>query len=80
MNSQSGDFGFVYNGANNWFSRAVAIIMGSPWTHSFTCIGKMHGVPMVLETSDTEVVVNRLDRYLDGRPIKLYRIVNVTTA
>lgn len=78
MNSQSGDFGFVYNGQNNLFSRAVAWFMKSQWTHSFNCIGKLDGIPMVLETCDTEVVINRLDRYLDGRPIKLFRIRNVT--
>lgn len=78
MNSQSGDFGFVYNGKTNLFSRAVAWFMKSQWTHSFNCIGKVDGIPMVLETCDTEVVINRLDRYLDGRPIKLFRIVGVS--
>lgn len=75
---QEGDFGFVYNGDQSKFSKAVAIVMGSEWTHSFTCVGTLNSLDMLGETCDSEVVVNRLDRYLDGRKIIIFRLRNTT--
>lgn len=76
MNLQAGDIGFVYNGKGNWFSKTVAWFMKSQWSHSFIVLGKIHGVVMVLETSDFEITINRMSRYQDGRPLKIYRRSN----
>lgn len=66
-----GDIGFVHNGAI--ISKIISWAMESKWSHSFVVIGEVHGVMMVLETSDYEVTIGPLSRYLDGRPLEIYR-------
>lgn len=67
-----GDIGFVHNGAV--ISKIISWAMESKWSHSFVVIGEVHGVMMVLETSDYEVTIGPLSRYLDGRPLSIYRL------
>lgn len=66
-----GDVGFVMNDA--LISKIIGKAMGSLWSHSFLVIGEVHGVMMVLETSDFEVTINTLERYMDGRHISIFR-------
>lgn len=70
-----GDIGFVHNGA--MISKIISWAMESKWSHSFVVIGEVHGVMMVLETSDYEVTIGPLDRYLDGRPLAIYRLEDI---
>ena len=69
---KEGDIGFVHNGAV--ISHLISWAMGSKWSHSFVVIGEVHGVVMVVETSDFEVTIGPLSRYTDGRPLSIYRI------
>jgi hypothetical protein len=71
-----GDIGFVHNGA--LISKIISFCMGSKWSHSFLVLGDVHGTMMVIETSDYEVTISPLDRYLDGRPVAIYRNESLT--
>jgi hypothetical protein len=71
MKYEIGDIGFVYNGA--FISKIMRWVMGSKWSHSFLVIGELNGETMVIETSDFEVTIAELSRYLDGRPCEVYR-------
>lgn len=73
-----GDIGFVHNGV--LISKIISGAMGSKWSHSFVVIGEVHGVVMVVETSDYEVTIGPLYRYLDGRPLSIYRLENISDA
>lgn len=66
-----GDIGFVLN--NSWTSKIISKIMGSQWSHSFIFVGYIDNVPMILETTDFEVIIAPLSDYMDGRPIAVFR-------
>ena len=72
MKYEYGDVGFVYNGA--LISKIMRFVMGSKWSHSFMVIGELNGEIMIQETSDFEVTISGLDKYLDGRPCEIYRV------
>ena len=73
---KEGDIGFVHNGAT--ISKIISWAMGSKWSHSFVVIGEVHGTMMVAETSDFEVTIGSLSRYMDGRPIAIFRKEDLT--
>jgi len=50
--------------------------MGSQWSHCFVVAGEFQGRPLVIETSDFEVVYGHLNKYLDGRKIEFFTVSN----
>lgn len=77
MNAQQGDIGFVDNSKFNIIARLIKWFMGSSWTHCFYVLGKINGVIMVIEMSDFHVTIAPLSRYLDGRPVCIFRKENI---
>jgi hypothetical protein len=72
MLPKRGDVFFVQN--NHIISKLMRWFMRSQWSHCGIVAGEFEGVTMVVETSDFEVVIAPLHRYLDGRKIEFYTI------
>lgn len=66
MNIQPGDVGFVMH-HDNKMSKLIAWFMGSKWSHSFVVISKTDYHIFIAETSDFQVTIGSLDRYLDSK-------------
>lgn len=49
---------------DNWISKALAFFMRSKWSHGFIVIEQTSQFCYILETSDFEVVIADLDRYI----------------
>jgi hypothetical protein len=59
-----GQIGFImHNG--NWISKAIAWVMRSKWSHSFLVLGEFQGRFLVCETSDFQVTINNVERYIE---------------
>jgi hypothetical protein len=71
---KTGDVAFVIH-HENIISKIIAWFMKSKWSHSAVVYGSMGDKTFVCETSDFEVVINNLDRYLnDPRcSVEVYR-------
>lgn len=73
---QPGDVGFIM-WHKNPLSRVIAWFMGSKWSHCFIVADEMFGEPMLLETSDFEVVASPLSKYeVTGVSVVIYRNVH----
>lgn len=61
----SGDIVFIMHN-DSWLSKSIAWFMQSKWSHSAIVYGDTHGKTMLIETSDVQVTLNDLDRYLSN--------------
>lgn len=58
-----GDVAFLMH-HDNWISKALSWFMKSKWSHSFLVIEQTEQFAYILETSDFEVCIADLDRYI----------------
>lgn len=68
-----GDIVFILH-KDNKLSRLIAGAMSSKWSHSAIVAGDFLGKTMLVETSDFQVTVNDLDRYIhdDNCNVEIY--------
>lgn len=63
MKLNTGDIAFIMH-HDNLISRTLSWFMGSKWSHCFLILGEYPQGTYILETSDFEVCISILDKYL----------------
>lgn len=67
---KTGDIAFVMH-TDNWISKAIAWFMKSKWSHSLGILEQGKFGTYTLETTDFEVAIGMLERYLDDPNVEM---------
>lgn len=81
MKFKAGDIVFVMH-HGNIISKIIAKVMGSKWSHSAIVYGEAFGKTMLCETSDFQVNLDYLDRYIEDPncSIEVYRKAGISAS
>lgn len=70
MKYKSGDVGFIMH-HDNPISKVIAWFMGSKWSHSFLVLEQTESRTYILETSDFEVCISTIDKYIADKNVTM---------